>query len=549
MLQGMPTEFGIFNIKVKLTDSTGVMVDKSYTLTLAPADALTFNSTGFPDGNAGTYYATTLSVSGGVPPRKFFVTERLPAGLSLDSSTGTLSGTPRESGTFNLTLKLTDSIGVTAYKTYTLNIAASTLTLITTTLPEGYIGSKYSTTFTAYGGVSPRTIRLTGTLPTGLSYNTSTGVISGTPSVAGLTNLNFSVTDYSYPTAQTASVTLPLRIWNSLSISTTSIPDGYQKTAYSITLSGMGITPHSWSITTGTLPNGIILDNSTGTIAGTPATCGAFPFTARLTDAAATPKSVDKALTLNVACSNDYIISGNAGAAGATVNYSGTASGSVTADSSGNYSIGPLLNGTYTITPSKPTYIFNPVSRSVTVNNLDFLVAAFAAGLDPTAPILTLIFSGLGGGSVSGDIACISGEACSSKAFVKDTMAILLAKPDNISLFGGWTGDCSGTGNCSLTLSANKFVHAAFNLADKAKIGGIGYASFDDAYNAAAPNSTTTIMLLEDALPINTAINKPLVLQGGHLPNFTRSTGGSTTLQGNLTIRSGSVVVDRIVLK
>ena len=335
-----------------------------------------------------------------------------------------------------------------------------------------------------------------------------------------------------------------------LSIATTTIPDGTQKTTYSTTLSGIGgAAPHSWSIASGALPQEVNLDSSTGALAGTPLNCGSFPITVRLTDSASVPKSVDKPLVLTIACSNDYTIKGVAGVGGATVSYSGPSSGTVTADGSGNYSIGPLLNGTYTITPSKPIYIFTPVSQTVTVNNLDISVVAFAAELDPTAPILTLIFSGLGGGSVSGDIACISGEACSSKAFVKDTMAILLAKPDNISLFGGWAGDCSGTGNCSLTLSANKSVYAAFNLADKAKIGGIGYASFADAYNAAAPNSTTTIMLLEDALPINTVINKPLVLQGGHLPNFTRSTGGNTTLQGTLSICSGSVVVDRIILK
>jgi hypothetical protein len=390
-LSGIPIQTASFIIILKLKDSAGVTIEKSHNLNLTPADALTFNTVSLPEGKAGVYYTTTLSASGGVLSRNFSVTGTLPSGLTLNSTTGILSGTPRESGTFNIELKLTDSIGVVANASYTLILTANALTLNTTTLPEGYIGTSYTTTLSASGGVPARTFSVTGTLPTGLSFNSTTGKISGTPSVAGLTNLTFTVTDYSYPTAQTVNVTLPLRIWNAFSVTTTTIPDGTQKTTYSANLTGIGgAAPHSWSIAIGVLPQGITLDGTSGTIAGTPANCGAFPFTARLTDSATAPKSVDRSLSLNIACSNDYTISGNAGVAGATISYSGTASGAVTADGSGNYSIGPLLNGTYTVTPSKPLYVFTPALRSVTVSNLDYSVVAFVAVEDATAPTLTL---------------------------------------------------------------------------------------------------------------------------------------------------------------
>jgi hypothetical protein len=64
-----------------------------------------------------------------------------------------------------------------------------------------------------------------------------------------------------------------------------------------------------------------------------------------------------------------YSISGNCGDADATVAYTGTASGSVTADGSGNYSIPNLANGTYTLTPSSPGRVFSPPSQIVTINN------------------------------------------------------------------------------------------------------------------------------------------------------------------------------------
>jgi hypothetical protein len=74
-------------------------------------------------------------------------------------------------------------------------------------------------------------------------------------------------------------------------------------------------------------------------------------------------------LTLSfITAGSTYSISGNAGEAGATVSWTGTASGSTTADGSGNYTITGLSNGNYTITPTKTGYTFTPTSRSETVS-------------------------------------------------------------------------------------------------------------------------------------------------------------------------------------
>ena len=78
-----------------------------------------------------------------------------------------------------------------------------------------------------------------------------------------------------------------------------------------------------------------------------------------------------------------YSISGNAGIANATVSYSGTASGSVVADGSGNYSIPGLPNGSYTITPSLPGYTFNPTSQNETVSNANITGVNFNVAVVP----------------------------------------------------------------------------------------------------------------------------------------------------------------------
>ncbi len=72
-------------------------------------------------------------------------------------------------------------------------------------------------------------------------------------------------------------------------------------------------------------------------------------------------------------------ISGSAGIAGATVSYSGQASGSVTADGSGNYIISGLAEGTYTITPSLGGYSFTPASQNVTLNGVNISGINFTA--------------------------------------------------------------------------------------------------------------------------------------------------------------------------
>ena len=72
-------------------------------------------------------------------------------------------------------------------------------------------------------------------------------------------------------------------------------------------------------------------------------------------------------------------IGGNAGIAGATVSYSGAASGSVTADAYGTYVIPSLIAGAYTITPSFTGYSFSPASASETVSGADITGVDFTA--------------------------------------------------------------------------------------------------------------------------------------------------------------------------
>ena len=149
------------------------------------------------NGTVSTAYSQTITASGGTGPYVFTSSGTLPTGLSL-SSGGVLSGTPTTAGTFTFTVIATDQAGAgcTGSRSYTVIITAGCplITLSPSTLPNGTVSTAYSQTITASGGTSPYSFAVTsGTLPTGLSLS-SAGVLSGTPTTAGVSSFTVTAT-------------------------------------------------------------------------------------------------------------------------------------------------------------------------------------------------------------------------------------------------------------------------------------------------------------------------------------------------------------------
>jgi len=166
-----------------------------------PPPDLVITTTSLPAGTVGVAYSATLEATGGVPAYTWSVVSgSLPNGLSLGSSTGIISGTPTASGTSYFTVQVADSQQPadtdTQALSITVNAAPPAPTITTTSLPSGTRGTPYSATVQATGGTLPYAWSIvSGSLPTGLSLNSSTGVISGTPKKKGTKSFTIRCTD------------------------------------------------------------------------------------------------------------------------------------------------------------------------------------------------------------------------------------------------------------------------------------------------------------------------------------------------------------------
>jgi Putative Ig domain len=150
-----------------------------------------------------------LIASGGATPYTYSFTGTLPAGLSFSTSTGAVTGTPTVTvATANLVFSVRDANNVVASTTSTVSFTVGPAATANTTAQNLAVGTPMTSfsPLTPSGGATPYTYSYTGTLPAGLSLDTSTGAVTGTPTAAYATaNLVFSVRDANNVVASTIS--------------------------------------------------------------------------------------------------------------------------------------------------------------------------------------------------------------------------------------------------------------------------------------------------------------------------------------------------------
>jgi hypothetical protein len=191
-----------FHIPIFNFDKSAQVFNASWPIAQATTSPpLYVGTSSLPGGSVGQSYSATLAAKNGTAPYTWSVSSgTLPAGLSLNSSTGVISGSPATSTSSSgtaITVEVTDAAGAHATITLMLVIASNSgaLTVTTTSLPSATVGTSYSQSLTASGGSGTLTWTLSsGSLPSGLALSTQ-GTISGTPTTAGNSTFAVKVTD------------------------------------------------------------------------------------------------------------------------------------------------------------------------------------------------------------------------------------------------------------------------------------------------------------------------------------------------------------------
>ena len=194
-LNGTPAALtgGVYPLTFTASNGVAPIATQSFTLTINEAPNITSaNGTTFTVGTPGSFTVTST----GYPSPTFNVSGTLPSGVTLNTSTGVLSGTPAANtgGTYPITFTASNGVGSNSVQNFTLTVnqPAAITSANNTTFGVGNAG-----TFTVIRtGFPTPTLSESGGLPSGVTFNTTTGVLSGTPAAG---------TQGTYPITFTAS--------------------------------------------------------------------------------------------------------------------------------------------------------------------------------------------------------------------------------------------------------------------------------------------------------------------------------------------------------
>jgi large repetitive protein len=243
-----------------------------------------------PAGVVGNPYVVQLAGEGGcgpdpntpgsgLPYQFRVLSGALPPGLSLEKD-GLLHGTPTTAGRWSFWVELSDEDPPSA--TWCLPKKSEREFIVTIGAPPGTVGSPYAVVVSA-GGVGLQTWSIaSGALPAGLTLETTTGAITGTPAITGSFPLKLAAQD---SRGVTATLELTIVVYPRLAFATKRLGDLRVGRSYraSVRTSG-GVRPVKLSARAGRFPIGIRLDGNAGVLSGTPRKPGVYKVTIEARD-------------------------------------------------------------------------------------------------------------------------------------------------------------------------------------------------------------------------------------------------------------------------
>ncbi len=358
LISGAATTAGVYPIALSATNSGGT---GTATLTLTVVQAVpVVTSAGQVNARIGDAFTYTIT---GTNQPTGFAASGLPAGLTVNTSTGVISGTPTGAGA-TVTVNLTASNATGTGPIFRLVIAvapALNASIITSAAQaDTRVGDPFTYQLTATN--SPTSFSVTG-LPAGLTLNAATGVIAGTPTsnAGGLfsTGVVVGTAVATNAAGQGPAFTLVFTIAPAAAapvITSSSGATATIGTAFSYAIRATN-SPTSYAIEAGTLPQGLTFDAATGVISGTPTTPESQFLRLSATNAAGTGSAI-VSITIIPGASAPVVTSSPtaSGRAGVAFTYTIVASNAPTAFSAVNLPSGLTLNSATGIITGSPAY-------------------------------------------------------------------------------------------------------------------------------------------------------------------------------------------------
>lgn len=195
----------------------------------------------------------------------------------------------------------------------------------------------------------------------------------------------------------------------------------------------------------------------------------------------------------------------------------------------------------------------------IEVNSLEPVVAGSCTNPPQTSNNLTVTLSGNGSGSVNSSpagIACTTGSSANcSFAFAGASLVSLLPSASSNSTFSGWSGSCTGTAGCSVTMNSPMSVTATFTVKPATvKIEGdlTPYYSIFTVLNTistAGKSVRARNMVFTENVLMTTPYD--IRLKGGYTDDsfITTDPTNSTIIDGSLKIRNGKLRIERVKVR
>ncbi|TAG06387.1 MAG: choice-of-anchor D domain-containing protein, partial [Cytophagia bacterium] len=298
---GTPTTQGTYSLTFTATHNTA-NCSTTYTYNFVVACATVTITPLLPVATVGTAFSQVISQTGANPPFTWSLSAgTLPAGITFDGATGTLSGTPTEAGTFNITVSL-DLGGCVVPQPYAWVVNCPTIVFANTTAVNAVAGASYTLDASTTGTTQTPTYSVSPALPNGLILDGATGQITGIPTVTAPS------TTYTVTVSQTGGVCTAIQAYTfavncpTIVLNPATLPSPTVGNIYNQTLLTTGnASAVTFAVSSGALPLGVALNPTTSVLSGAPSVSGAFSFDITATQANG-PCTATRSYTWNIVC-------------------------------------------------------------------------------------------------------------------------------------------------------------------------------------------------------------------------------------------------------